>query len=1230
MKKIMKKASLLLITLVLLISMVSPSVAWFAKYIDANFSRVGGSSAVAYFASGTGSEGDPYMIAAPVHLYNLAWLQYIGYFNLGTINNGRGQNFFKLQNNIDMQGLAIPPIGTTEYPFLGNFDGNSKIISNFTTANAALLLPQRPTNAQFKATNDLLTEFGGNSNEAGAIMGFFGVVGDYNGAVAKVSAKDSTFDPAKTGIKNAGLNNYELNCGSSATTIGMVAGYVNAKVENMLINNAKLNTVSAATAISEVTTKISDHTLVGYATDTYKGTISAYEVNVSSPSFSEYKDINGVGGLDANWGGSVAMSTLYDNLSAVRDSGSVGMPDYAYQAVKVMSADGSSFCAVERVTTGWLHTDSAGLKEQYSVLFLDGTLSLDEFFMLGGGAMVSTVVCNETTAEVDAQYIKYGDSYLNVALGGGSPTITLGTDQATATKWAFDGGSLFVLTGGIKLFLNVSSQKIEFSYKKETTSGWSYVEDKGLCYTNGTTDYYLKLVNNEWVLREEANTAAYYVIKSGDNYLCVSESKHQSGYNLATNYYTTDPNDPNIARWYYEPNEGGTTYSVYTAVVTTPKCVLHMLDVFVLNPDAFGYIRWEIADGHLNLLDNPPGYVAFIGGSWVINSDVNNAADFLAVTPSADDSESLAWSKVDTTGQDMQYDLSSVDDYSNFEYGVANKYDATYVALQTNDDGTPTASNTGYITSGMYNQLNSNPANGPQQPQQNTGDVRMSSFFDENIEHPNVVYAWDQTSGTFKEISTDTSTFEDGSFGASLRKYETSVVEYTELISAERLYGIQFTDGKISTDSLITIPEAKINGETLKNYEVPGDCINFKLKQKGYINFFAATYYPGTNCFFSLHHIIRDANKKITAIKEISVIYEVSGSGAYVYGYNGGGYSVDGFSPSGATVVFNTSCLTSPEGIKAQENMQFESSDISGFRGEGYYFEIPVNADEFALGSVSERTGACLLYLDIGASMQDAPAIVDRTKIEEVIVEGENTYEYALGVSMMNGTTYAAIGDNYLSLSLPVGYGTSIELSRTDSNGAGVITPTLSGDGSGAVLNAVGGILSVTGMSMSPAQSGGITTKRVTYLDYDNNNAEMTIAIITFKDSNRNGVVDSGEITAKDGEGNDILAVIGLSTTNNISSFVLPTKPAGDTIEWSNISASTTPVITYSYEAKEGDTVTMSIEYSNTNKTYTVTIESGEEMPVTVTDLNTNDAVTSVTINGTTVSEGTTVGSATG
>ena len=55
---------------------VSASYAWLANFINVHLENdFQGSSVASYFAEGEGTETKPYVINAPRHLYNLAWLQ---------------------------------------------------------------------------------------------------------------------------------------------------------------------------------------------------------------------------------------------------------------------------------------------------------------------------------------------------------------------------------------------------------------------------------------------------------------------------------------------------------------------------------------------------------------------------------------------------------------------------------------------------------------------------------------------------------------------------------------------------------------------------------------------------------------------------------------------------------------------------------------------------------------------------------------------------------------------------------------------------------------------------------------------------------------------------------------------------------------------------------------------------------------------------------------------------
>ena len=134
----MKKSSKLLIGLGFILVAgtigVSASLAWFHPTTsvgnngETNTMPIDGSSSSGYFAYGDGSEEKPYGIRTPRHLYNLAWLQYMGYFN-------NKQLHFELADNVNMSGWTLPPIGTEDNPFISIFNGNGYVVSNLTVSN---------------------------------------------------------------------------------------------------------------------------------------------------------------------------------------------------------------------------------------------------------------------------------------------------------------------------------------------------------------------------------------------------------------------------------------------------------------------------------------------------------------------------------------------------------------------------------------------------------------------------------------------------------------------------------------------------------------------------------------------------------------------------------------------------------------------------------------------------------------------------------------------------------------------------------------------------------------------------------------------------------------------------------------------------------------------------------------------------------------------------------------
>jgi hypothetical protein len=118
----------LILFIVAVLVVIGQAFAWFAVDRMGTDLGFGGSSTSAYFAGGTGKLGDPYRITTAQHMYNLAWLQDKGL--LQDSQNGSTTFYFKLDNDIDMDGMVLPPIGTADHPFNSVFNGGGYTIAN--------------------------------------------------------------------------------------------------------------------------------------------------------------------------------------------------------------------------------------------------------------------------------------------------------------------------------------------------------------------------------------------------------------------------------------------------------------------------------------------------------------------------------------------------------------------------------------------------------------------------------------------------------------------------------------------------------------------------------------------------------------------------------------------------------------------------------------------------------------------------------------------------------------------------------------------------------------------------------------------------------------------------------------------------------------------------------------------------------------------------------------------
>ncbi len=302
---------------------------WFAQS-DGFSTNFKSSTATAYFAGGDGSSEKPYQIKDPVHLYNLAWLQYLGYFNLrGGFNNGRAQSYFKLTADIDMSGYTLPPIGTEKYPFIGNFNGDGYAVTNLTVSNGFKDFNGKiyPVNAVFdKKENDgILYYFSAETptTSAASFLGMFGVTGNYNNAVTAdysdtvhpvtdklaegtVPAKNE-FYMSEMSVEGFYLDYVKVKSYANTALVGFVAGYVAGDVKNAGVYQSRIEFENAATA--KTGDSISAYGLVG-----------------------NY-DSNSVAWAGKNdWGGSIDMKLLSQRISNIMATAGDGTEYYSTQA----------------------------------------------------------------------------------------------------------------------------------------------------------------------------------------------------------------------------------------------------------------------------------------------------------------------------------------------------------------------------------------------------------------------------------------------------------------------------------------------------------------------------------------------------------------------------------------------------------------------------------------------------------------------------------------------------------------------------------------------------------------------------------------------------------------------------------------------------------------------------------------------------------------------------------
>jgi len=151
MKKILLSTTLLLLSFVTALTAV---FAWLPeqKSIDPQIS-----SEILYLGSG-GTVGETqHKLTAPIHVYYLAWLW--------AAEDIDSSHEIVIWQNIDMGGMEIPPLGTSQKPFNGTIELGEYKITNF-TVKTEFADSEVPSGILAKYKNREITFMSPNSGQA--------------------------------------------------------------------------------------------------------------------------------------------------------------------------------------------------------------------------------------------------------------------------------------------------------------------------------------------------------------------------------------------------------------------------------------------------------------------------------------------------------------------------------------------------------------------------------------------------------------------------------------------------------------------------------------------------------------------------------------------------------------------------------------------------------------------------------------------------------------------------------------------------------------------------------------------------------------------------------------------------------------------------------------------------------------------------------------------------------
>ena len=536
----------------------------------------------------------------------------------------------------------------------------------------------------------------------------------------------------------------------------------------------------------------------------------------------------------------------------------------------------------------------------------------------------------------------------------------------------------------------------------------------------------------------------------------------------------------------------------------------------------------------------------------------------------------------------------------------------TYMPLTfSNENGTYTVSdnNTGYIIGSQWGAIEKSEYDG-------NGNIRIARYTASNMSNYTtpytITYKTRKTSDAFQTINEAPTAEHLASLG--LQKYADCYKDFRSSITGDNnCYGLHFMTASVSMSNLVEI-NAHLNGEDLSNYQMPTNCIDFNLYDRGFINFVAGSYYtaqtPNNDSFFSIYEILRDAAGKITAIKEIRKIYakvnsttgNIETAYPYVYTYNVGGTETGKENvPADYEAVFDCRWITHTK--EDFTNKGWENN-------RAYYFEVPVNAGEYAIGSTEGRTGAYLVYLDLAANAQ----LIERQKEYEKIVEENAASETPKGVELLapgesdenvepTDSAFVSIltkEDGKTAVSGDITYttadGTTITHSAKDGTGAQYI-------GNNIVLKDGNG----NAMSMASVVT---VTERTTYRDYNITTGDTVVTVIskitTKALDGTQTVTYTRTITTTDTAG-----TVSVETTGPQAQELFPEAPDNEDAKHATVGKD---MLALHAASGQQDALTLTYQYVPATKNDDGTVAAAAQYQITITNNSSTDVTVSAVL----------------